>query len=72
MKYYVFDVETYTDGTKDSPAVYTYEKLDDAVAAFHSKVGGAMKRENIASVTCMVIDSACGIHKSEAWAKEQK
>ena len=49
MKYYLVEITTYVDETPDSKGVYEYDNETDAIATFHSKMGGAMKNENYAS-----------------------
>jgi hypothetical protein len=49
MKYYLIEITTYMDETPDAKGIYSYDTETDAVAAFHSKMGGAMKNVNYAS-----------------------
>jgi len=49
MKYYLIEITTYMDETPDAKGVYEYDNETDAIANFHSKMGGAMKNENYAS-----------------------
>ena len=49
MKYYLIEITTYMDETPDAKGIYSYDTETDAVANFHSKMGGAMKNENYAS-----------------------
>lgn len=69
--YYLIDIETYNDGTAASKAVYTYEFLDAAVAAFHTKMGTAMKNQGCATVLCKVISETGTEVKSEFWARPE-
>ena len=43
MKYYVMEITTYNDGTAEAKGVYAYDTQDEAIANYHSKMGGAMK-----------------------------
>ena len=55
MKFYLVEISTYVDGTKDAKAIYEYDDLNSATAAFHQKLGGAMNNQNYASEYCSII-----------------
>lgn len=57
MKYYLTEITTYVDGTKDSYGVYAFEDKTAAIAMFHQKMAGAMKNANYASELLCVMDS---------------
>ena len=64
-KYYLVEVTTYMDGTKDAYGVYPYDTKDLAVANFHSKMGGAMKNENYATELLTVLSGEGSVVKTE-------
>lgn len=68
MKYHALIIKVYNDGTADKTALYTCDTLDEAVALFHSQLGGAIGAETIKSVMGQVINSVGGVHKTEYWA----
>lgn len=55
MKYYVIEITTYNNGTADSKGIYEYESKQDAIATFHSKMGGAMKNTTYATELLLVV-----------------
>ena len=55
MKYYVIEITTYNNGTSDSKGIYEYDNKQDAIATFHSKMGGAMKNTTYATELLLVI-----------------
>lgn len=69
MKYYLVEIIDYNDGTKSSPAIYTYETKDEAIARFHKELGGWMSKENVSHILCMVTNSEGGIYKNESWIR---
>lgn len=46
--FYVMEISRYVDGSPTSKGIYTYDNEIDAMATFHSKLGGAMKNSNYA------------------------
>lgn len=56
MKFYLIEISTYVDGTKDAKAIYEYDDLNSATAAFHQKLAGAMNNENYATEYCAIIE----------------
>lgn len=56
MKYYLIEISTYVDGTKDAKAIYEYDDLNSATAAFHKKLAGAMDNGNYATEYCAIIE----------------
>lgn len=68
--YYLVEITTYVNSTPDAYAVYAYNTKDEAVAAWHQKLSGAMKNTNYASELCLVIDSFGAMHKSEYWVRQ--
>lgn len=67
MKCYLIEVITYNDGTKESPAIYSYETKDEAIARLHTELGSWMKKDNVAHILCMVTNSEGGVYKNESW-----
>ena len=72
MKFYLIEITTYTDGTKDSVGVYTYDDLTSALSNFHKKLGGAMGNEKYKSELCQVINSFGAIQAVEFWQRESE
>lgn len=68
--YYLVEITTYNNGTKDAFGVYAHETEDGAVAAYHQKLAGAMKNENYQSEMCLVIDSNGVVRKFEKWTRK--
>ena len=54
MKYFVIELTKTAD--KIEKGVYEYNDRISAVAAFHSKMGGAMKNENYIAETLIVVN----------------
>lgn len=67
MEYYVLLVKKYNDETATKKSLYTYDTLDEAVASFHSQLGGAVGADTIDSVMCQVVNSVGGTVRSEYW-----
>ena len=65
LKFYLVEVITYNDGTKENPAIYAYDTLDEAVSRFYTEMGGWMKKENVAHILCVVMNSEGGVYKNE-------
>ena len=68
--FYLVEITTYVNSTPDAYAVYSYDSMDGAVAAFHQKMSGAMRNENYASELCIVIDSFGATRRSEHWVRQ--
>lgn len=71
MEYYVILVKKYNDGTADKKSLYVYQTLDEAVASFHSQLGGAVGASTIDSILCLVVNSVGGVIRSEHWKAEE-
>ena len=70
MKYYLVEITTYMDETTpDAKGIYSYDSETDAVANFHSKMGGAMKNANYASELVQVISGSGQVIKTEYWVR---
>ena len=54
--FYLIEVTSYTDDTKDARAIYGYETQLEAIGTFHQKMGGAMKNEKFKTELLTVID----------------
>lgn len=63
MKFYVVEITTYNDGTKDAKGVYEYEDEAKAMASYHKKMGGAMDTEKYETELIIVSNSIGGILK---------
>lgn len=55
MKYYVIEITSYNNGNNDSKGIYEYDNKQDAIATFHSKMGGAMKNSTYATELLLVV-----------------
>lgn len=71
MEYYVILIKKYNDGTADKKSLYVYETLDEAVASFHSQLGGAVGASTVSSILCQVVNSVGGTIRSEYWKAEE-
>lgn len=69
MKFYLIEIAE-GDSKIAGKGVFEYEKLNDAVANFHSKLAIAMKSEMYTSDLIMVIDSDGCVHYSEKFVRE--
>lgn len=72
MRCYLIEIIAYNDGTKENSAIYSYETKDEAIARFHTELGGWMKKDNVAHILCMVINSEGGVYKNESWTAPVK
>lgn len=57
--FYLIEITTKAD--KVEKGIYQYDTRDDAVANFHTKMGGAMKNANYLAEMLMVIDERGGV-----------
>lgn len=55
-KYLVIEYTKYVDGTPDGKAIYSYNTELEALATFHSKMGGAIKNANYAFELVQIIN----------------
>lgn len=69
MKYYVVEIQTFVDGTKDSVGIYTFDTKIEAEASFHTRMGGAMKNANVKSENLFVLNSANGVERTELYVR---
>lgn len=70
MKYFLIEIATGDDKIKGK-AIYEYNSLNEAVAAFHKKLGIAMASELYTSELVMVSDSCGSVYKNEYWKREE-
>lgn len=68
-KYYVIEITTKADKTEKG--IYEYATENEAVANFHSKMGGAMKNKDYLAELLMVIDDNGAVLKVEKYTAEQ-
>lgn len=71
-KYYVIEITKYADGTADSKSIYAYDDETEAVATFHSKMGGAMKNANYAFELVQVINDYGVVIESKYFERKAK
>lgn len=50
---------------KQTPAIFAYQSYDAALAAFHTEL--AYRAEGRTSTTCMIINEAGSVYKSEMY-----
>lgn len=67
--FYLIEITTYEDNTKDAYGVYPQETLDVATASFHQKMAGAIRNENYASELCLLIDGRGAVQRYEYWER---
>lgn len=67
--FYLIEITTYADETKDAYGVYPYDNYVAAEAAFHQKLAGAMRNENYKYELCMVIDGKGSTMRHEFYEK---
>lgn len=66
---YLIEITNYNDGTAVSKGIYEYATKMEAVANFHSKMGGAMKNEKYASELLIVVTNTGAVVKNEYWVR---
>ena len=67
MKYYVVEVIQYNDGQKDSPAIYSYDDVNKAIARFHKDLGAWMVKPEVKHMLVMVVNDEGGVYKNETY-----
>lgn len=70
MKFYLIEITTYEDSTPLAKGIYEYNTKNEAVANFHTKLGGAMKNANYASEQLIVVGDNNEIIESALYVKE--
>ncbi|MCR4833112.1 MAG: hypothetical protein K5900_06020 [Butyrivibrio sp.] len=71
MAYYVILVKVYNDGTDTKKALYEYSTLAEALASFHSQLGGAIGVSTITSVMVKVLNEYGKDVRTGYWAQEE-
>lgn len=66
---YLIEITNYNNGTAVSKGMYEYATEMEAIANFHSKMGGAMKNATYASELLMVVTNTGAVVKSEYWVR---
>lgn len=72
MKYYVMEITNYNDGTAEAKGVYAYDTQDEAIANYHSKMGGAMKNAKYESELITVTAGNGVVIKTDFWTREHE
>lgn len=67
--FYLVEITTYNNGTKDAFGVYAHDTENGAVAAFHQKLSGAMRNETYQTELCLVIDANGTVRRYEKWVR---
>lgn len=70
-KFYLIEIAT-GDEQIAGKGVYEYATKNEAVAAFHSKLGSAMKSDLFTSDLLMVVDSTGQWYEQQYYTKEEK
>lgn len=68
--FYLIEITTYNNGTKDAFGVYAHETEDSATSAFHQKLAGAMRNETYQTEMCLVLDANGVVRKFEKWTRK--
>lgn len=68
MLFYLIEIAT-GDKKVAGKAVYEFETLNEAIAAFHTNMGKAMKSDLYDSDLLIVSNSLGGIYKNESYKK---
>ena len=68
MKYYLIEITT--KASKVEKAIYEYASRDEAVANFHTKMGGAMKNTDYLAEMLEVIDERGGVVIYDYYARQ--
>lgn len=68
--FYLVEITTYNNGTKDAFGVYAHETEDSVLAAFHQKLAGAMRNDTYQSEMCIVLDTNGVVRKFEKWTRK--
>lgn len=71
MKFYVIEITTYVDGSKDSYGIYPFEDKTLALASYHQKMSSAMKNENYKTEQILIVNSANGIEAIDMFDREK-
>lgn len=66
-KYFVSEVMTFNDGTKDSVSIYTKATSTEAIATLHKDLGAWMIKDNIATIVIIVFDNYGAVYKKESF-----
>ena len=66
--YYVIEIVK-GDAKVAGKGVYEYPTLEEAVGAWHAKLGAAMKSDLYASDLCMVVGNDGAVYRSEQYVK---
>lgn len=66
--YYVIEIAK-GDAKIAGKGVYEYQTLDEAIGAWHAKLGTAMKSDLYSSDLCMVVGDDGAMYRSEQYVK---
>lgn len=66
--YYVIEIAK-GDAKIAGKGVYEYQTLDEAIGAWHAKLGIAIKSDLYASDLCMVVGNDGAVYRSEQYVK---
>lgn len=67
--YYLIEITTYNDGTAEAYGVYRKTTLDEATAAFHQKMAGAINNTRFQTELCIIIDGLGHTLRNEFWER---
>lgn len=72
MRFYVLSIQYNREKEAENrTAPKGFDKLEEAIAEFHSQLAKDMKNDTLGWSLCMVINSDGGIHKNEKWTREE-
>ena len=67
--FYLVEITTYLNGTPDAKGIYSYNTRDEAVAAYHNKMSGAMRNENYGTELLTVFAENGATVLSDYWVR---
>lgn len=71
MRYYVLAIQHNMEKDEENrTAPKAFNTLNDAIKAFHKQLADDMGNATLDWSLCMIINSDCGIYKSEKWVRE--
>lgn len=69
MPYYLTIIQRFVDGSPEAKALFEYGTLNDAVVAFYNNMSSSAANENIASVTCVILNGYGLTERKDYWAR---
>lgn len=69
MKYYLMQAQQFNDGKADANGLFSYDKYEDALAAYHSVMWSSISDPTIKSVLCEIINETGRQERYEYWVR---